>query len=783
MKSFIWIAVNIIGLFILIFVYSHRDKTSLKKTMNQKLLEYLQLSVMLYLVTDTAGQLLGGMVFPGSHTLIYVFTVLFYVFSVLPGYFYLLYCDNKVFAGTGNTKRRIMLYSIPVAFNTLVALTTPFTHALFYIDEFNVYIRGEFFWLTMALAFCYVLSVIPLLIIKTKNKPSLPPKGVNLYLYLFPIPPVILAIIQLINYELLLVGIGLVISSFIIFLADVQSSDDNRSLSARFHNINVIQFAIIAFVMTTGVLLVLDNVTEEISMDYAQYNSVSTVNLFEAYINKEIGVLGTAANSKAITDWFKDEDDPEKRQAAFEEFIGIMRILYSDNMYITLDNSRHAYAIDTDSLHAGFGAPVLIDENNHTDQWYFTFMRSDYDYNLNVDVDNINNRKAIWLNYKIHNVSGDMIGAIAVGMDLSRIAERVFAQFDNTRFRGFIIDENGIIQLDSALLGEDDVLMFNVVNSIFDEIHNTEFREALQAYLDDFTDPYHELINEAMIINLHSGQFRYATITPIGSTYWSVVKLYDSSSLFDATKLIPLLFILGIVFLLFIYSTNRITKRLIFNPINNLVESLIRKRKNDEEDLYGMERKDEIGLLSNTVQEYYAAGYYDGLTGIHNRRYFEMTLQQIMNTLSRTQSTLSVLMMDVDHFKKYNDTYGHAEGDECLKAIAKALGKTMQRKGDFAARYGGEEFVVVLPETDETGAKKVAEKILAAVRDLKIPHEKNDSGNGIATISIGITTGNSSVSQDSSAYLKRADEALYESKETGRNKYTFLELSGTDEND
>jgi len=130
----------------------------------------------------------------------------------------------------------------------------------------------------------------------------------------------------------------------------------------------------------------------------------------------------------------------------------------------------------------------------------------------------------------------------------------------------------------------------------------------------------------------------------------------------------------------------------------------------------------------------------------------------------------------VDYFKKYNDTYCHADGDNCLKAIAKALGKTMQRKVDSAARYGGEEIVVVLPDTDETGAKTVAEKILTAVRDLKIPHEKNDSGNGIATISIGITTGNSKVSQDSSDYLKKADDALYLSKENGRNRYTYLEL-------
>ena len=775
MNSFIWIAVNIIGFFILVFMYSRRDKTVLKNSKNQESLKYLKLSVMLYLITDTVGQILNGTSFHGAYTLHYISTVMFYVVSILPCFFYMLYCDNKVFSGTGNINRRTLIYSIPVIINTLIAVTTPFTNILFHLDEFNLYARGDYFWISMAIAFGYVISTFPLLAVRTKRKPALSFKGENLYFYLFPIPPVVMAIIQLINPELLLVGIGYVISVFIIFLAGLQSLEDRRSLSVRFHYINIIQFSLIAFIMTIGVLLVLDNVTEEISMDYAQYNSVSTVNLFEAYINKEIGILGTAANSTAITEWFNDENNADKKQAAFNEFKGIMRLLYSDNLYIVLEESRHAYVIEADLSHTTFGNPLLITNDDPSNEWYFVFMDSDLDYYLNVDVDNINNRKAVWLNYKVHDENDNMIGAIAVGMDLSNIAERVFAQADNAKLRGFIIDENGIIQLDSSLLG-DDILMYDVVKTIFDEIQNHEFDEALQVYLNDFTQPYHELNKDTVIISLSSGQFRFATITPISSTYWSVVKLYDSS-LFDITRLLPLLLILTIVFIVFIYSTNRITQRLIFEPINNLVDSLISKRNNRDQDLYGMNRNDEIGLLSNTIQEYYVTGYYDGLTGIYNRRYFEMSLQQIMNSLARTESRLSVMMMDVDFFKKYNDTYGHAEGDNCLKAIAETLGKSMHRKGDFAARYGGEEFVVVLPETDEAGAKAVAENILSSIRDLKIPHEKNDSGNGVVTVSIGIATGNSMIYQNSEEYLKRADDALYLSKNEGRNKYTFLAMT------
>ena len=119
-----------------------------------------------------------------------------------------------------------------------------------------------------------------------------------------------------------------------------------------------------------------------------------------------------------------------------------------------------------------------------------------------------------------------------------------------------------------------------------------------------------------------------------------------------------------------------------------------------------------------------------------------------MAALSRAQSRISTMMIDVDFFKKFNDTYGHAEGDECLKAVAITLSNTVTRKADFVARYGGEEFAVVLPGTDEKGARFVAEKMLA-------------SGDYVYT-------------QSWADYQKKADDALYISKNNGRNRYTLL---------
>jgi len=167
--------------------------------------------------------------------------------------------------------------------------------------------------------------------------------------------------------------------------------------------------------------------------------------------------------------------------------------------------------------------------------------------------------------------------------------------------------------------------------------------------------------------------------------------------------------------------------------------------------------------------------HYDALTGIYNRRFLEDSLQRIIKVLSRSKGELSVMMLDIDFFKKYNDNYGHSAGDFCIKVIAKTLTESLSRADDFVARYGGEEFAVILPNTDESGARVIANRILEKIRAHGIPHEKNDVASCV-TISIGVTTGIVEHLQTGENYTKRADEALYISKKSGRNRYTYLDF-------
>jgi diguanylate cyclase (GGDEF)-like protein len=162
----------------------------------------------------------------------------------------------------------------------------------------------------------------------------------------------------------------------------------------------------------------------------------------------------------------------------------------------------------------------------------------------------------------------------------------------------------------------------------------------------------------------------------------------------------------------------------------------------------------------------------DGLTGIANRRRFDEILQSTWHRVKLIQSPVSLLMMDIDHFKAYNDNYGHLAGDACLRQLAGALSEIGRRSSDFFARFGGEEFALLLPETKIESAVLAAVRTQEKVRILSIPHAYSGVADYV-TVSIGISTLVPSDENSQFDLIKQADKKLYEAKNNGRNRYQF----------
>ncbi len=182
----------------------------------------------------------------------------------------------------------------------------------------------------------------------------------------------------------------------------------------------------------------------------------------------------------------------------------------------------------------------------------------------------------------------------------------------------------------------------------------------------------------------------------------------------------------------------------------------ISERKKTEENLITLQKK---------LEEF---SFKDSLTGVANRRMFDSIMEVEWVNARRNNQPLSLIMLDIDYFKQYNDEYGHIQGDECLKRVGRVLSLSASRARDFFARFGGEEFVLVLPETDELSAKKIAERCRNLIFKEQIPHEKSQISH-VLTISLGVGTITPSHKDEAISFIEMVDKRLYQAKQKDRN--------------
>jgi diguanylate cyclase (GGDEF)-like protein len=230
-----------------------------------------------------------------------------------------------------------------------------------------------------------------------------------------------------------------------------------------------------------------------------------------------------------------------------------------------------------------------------------------------------------------------------------------------------------------------------------------------------------------------------------------------------------------------------ILNRFVFKPVDAIKHEMVRFAEGDHSVIVGKHMLLEFAVLADVfnamareltarIKQLNQLSRYDSLTALANRQHFDQCIENEWRRALRSHEPISLLMIDVDHFKLYNDFYGHIGGDNCLRAVADILRQVVRRSTDLPARYGGEEFVVLLPNTPLPSAMALAEEILAVLQQKHLPHAAAPLGR--ISVSIGVNTCCPSEAGSPSGLIESADHALYEAKRTGRNRLAVVGENG-----
>jgi diguanylate cyclase (GGDEF)-like protein len=490
----------------------------------------------------------------------------------------------------------------------------------------------------------------------------------------------------------------------------------------------------------------------------AEYELMQTIEIerfkLEASVNRELAIVLKIASSPLISQYFLNPNNAEIKELVLKDIEGYRLILTSYSLFWVNDIDKKFYL---DNEYAYTVDPVAPEY-----YWYNMTMYETEKYNVNINYDSSLKITNLWINAPVFDNNHKPVGIIGTGVNLSDFVDTIYQNYRETAELYFFNAAGEITGANDVSLIENKVNITERLGKIGMEIF-AEAKELRPGEIKCFRTE-----NNKQIIALDSIPAVNWHITAVRSFSIRDSLQTGMTALFIVMMIV--IFSVFVVFNIFIFGMLEPLNRMIKTVSQTLFDWDLKPNKDSN-------NTDEIGTLGEVLN----MTIIDQLTGIYNRRYLDGRLNRLIKSFARSVSKLSLLMIDIDYFKKYNDTYGHDAGDKCLKKVATSLGQCIARDDDFVARYGGEEFVVVLPNTDENGAQVIANRLLKKMEECHILHEKNNVANYV-TISIGGTTSIVKHFQTGSDYIKCADKALYESKKNGRNRYTFENFEETTAN-
>jgi len=462
----------------------------------------------------------------------------------------------------------------------------------------------------------------------------------------------------------------------------------------------------------------------------------------EAYMKSEIAIALRMSASPLIQWHFLNPADENKKQFAFGEIAGYRKAFAANNVFWISDIDKKYYFNDK--------YIYTLNPLDESSWWYNELMENPEHYSLNIQFDIGIKKHMLWINAPVLDDNHKPIGIVGTGVNLLDFINTTYQNNSETEELFFFNAEGEITGAKDINIIENKIKITEVLGKTGEEIIAV-IKKIKNKEVKFFQTKYSKQIIAVTYVpalNWYITAIRPVTVGDFAHTGMTV--LFGS--------MMAVVFVIFIVFNIFMIG--------MLGPLNQMVKTITQTFSDwDMPPQKSGYNKNEV----ETLGDFFHLTVIDQLTGIYNRRYLDGTLKKIIKFHSRI--TLSVLLIDIDYFKKYNDTYGHDAGDDCLRTIAVALSECMIREGDFVARYGGEEFAVVLPNTNKNGTQIVAERLLEKVRECKIPNKASDIADYV-TISIGGTTAIVKHSQSPRDYIKAADRTLYKSKKNGRNRYT-----------
>ncbi|MDR2923886.1 MAG: response regulator, partial [Treponema sp.] len=364
----------------------------------------------------------------------------------------------------------------------------------------------------------------------------------------------------------------------------------------RVRNNNMILFVMVLVSITILAVMMIRGITADASANLARFYSIEAVEKFNSYISRNLILVQKVARSKDLASWCADESNQEKKFAAYNEMSDCAGILQGRLLYIGIQESLNEYAIENGTQFEDFVSHDWLDPANYHNEWYYNCVNSPNEYILNIDIDKFTNTRLLWINHKVIE-NGNIAGVLCAGLPFDDMIHALFARYDAEDVKGYVIDRDGIVQLDSTL------------SSIFEEdkkkipetASDTALASAIESYLKHI-EGYFVSGEDLQVIKLSKGPYPYVSIEPIAGSDWSVVTFFSNKSLFSIWRLLPLLVFMMSAFALYSLIENISISRIVIAPLKHLTRS-ISQTGGEQGSIFGNDRGDEIGELARTIQD------------------------------------------------------------------------------------------------------------------------------------------------------------------------------------